>query len=265
MSILSYHLYVRCRIIWTNRNLPAYLGPPTWAFVHLFCLLIVNSLTLFALGILLARTLYSMAGNVTMIEEWEIERHEALVERSRKKGGIVYGSGGQKMRVQKQEFPYDIGIWKNICQALDTNNVLLWFLPVSGSPSAMSALEWEENGFEDAATSWPPPDPDKLPRSTIISSRHAADHLKDEDRIAAFNARQSADMRRRTGQDSESSESDEYASDGEEEGIDGERGWTNSEGDRLNDYGVDEDTEVLDEDDIPLGELLRRRKVRSFE
>jgi palmitoyltransferase len=48
-----------------------------------------------------------------------------------------------------------------------------------------------------------------------------------------------------------------------EEGLDGEEGWTNSEGDRLKDFGVDEDADALDEDDIPLGELLRRRKARS--
>lgn len=40
----------------------------------------------------------------------------------------------------------------------------------------------------------------------------------------------------------------------------GEEGWRDSEGDRLNDFGVDEDTELCDEDDIPLAELLRRRR-----
>lgn len=45
-----------------------------------------------------------------------------------------------------------------------------------------------------------------------------------------------------------------------EQGFDGEPGWTNSEGDRLRDYGVDEDAEDSD-DDVPLGELLRRRRA----
>jgi palmitoyltransferase len=41
-------------------------------------------------------------------------------------------------------------------------------------------------------------------------------------------------------------------------------GWMNSQGDRLRDYGVDEEAEVLtDEDDIPLGELIRRRKAKA--
>ncbi len=40
--------------------------------------------------------------------------------------------------------------------------------------------------------------------------------------------------------------------------IDGEI-WRDSEGDRLNDFGVDEDAEFYDDENIPLAELLRRR------
>lgn len=40
----------------------------------------------------------------------------------------------------------------------------------------------------------------------------------------------------------------------------GEEGWRNSEGERLADFGVDEDVEFYDEDDLPLAELLRRKK-----
>jgi len=41
--------------------------------------------------------------------------------------------------------------------------------------------------------------------------------------------------------------------------LEGEEAWRNSEGDRLNDFGVDEDVEFYDEDDIPLAELLSKR------
>ncbi|KAF2221730.1 DHHC palmitoyltransferase-domain-containing protein [Elsinoe ampelina] len=41
---------------------------------------------------------------------------------------------------------------------------------------------------------------------------------------------------------------------------DGEEAWRNAEGERLADFGVDEDVEFYDEDDIPLAELLRRRR-----
>lgn len=46
-----------------------------------------------------------------------------------------------------------------------------------------------------------------------------------------------------------------------ESGVDGEPGWTNAEGDRLRDFGVDEDAEEEDDEDVPLGELLRRRRA----
>ena len=40
-------------------------------------------------------------------------------------------------------------------------------------------------------------------------------------------------------------------------------GWRNSDGDRLDDFGVDENAEVFDEDDVPLGELIRKRQAGS--
>lgn len=43
----------------------------------------------------------------------------------------------------------------------------------------------------------------------------------------------------------------------------GEEGWRDSEGDRLRDFGVDEEVEFYDEDNIPLAELLRRRKSHT--
>jgi palmitoyltransferase len=45
----------------------------------------------------------------------------------------------------------------------------------------------------------------------------------------------------------------------------GEEGWRNSEGERLQDFGVDEDVEFYDEqeDEIPLAELMARRQAAS--
>lgn len=45
----------------------------------------------------------------------------------------------------------------------------------------------------------------------------------------------------------------------------GEEGWRNSEGERLKDFGVDEDVEFYDEqgDDLPLSQLLARKKERA--
>ena len=204
-----------------------------------------------------------------MIESWEIERHEALVERARKTGGWVYGNGGQKVYIRHQEFPYDIGIWKNIVQGMGTSNVLAWFLPFGGGPSIESAANYEVNGFEPENVSWPPPDPDKLPR---VRRKVEDVDLTDLGDVAAFRERQQRDFNRtaRAGQPLEDELEDldgqdfDFESDSEE-GIDGEPGWTNAEGDRLRDFGVDEDAELLDEDEIPLGELLRRRKGRPFQ
>jgi palmitoyltransferase len=82
--------------------------------------------------------------------------------------------------------------------------------------------------------------------------------------VEAFKRRQREDYQRRLEQSLDvDDEQDEYESE-VEEGIDGEEGWTNAEGDRLRDFGVDEDAELLAEEDVPLGELLRRRKARAF-
>ncbi|KAH6669338.1 DHHC palmitoyltransferase-domain-containing protein [Halenospora varia] len=269
MSILSYHLYTRASTLWSSRNLPSYLGPPIWAIAHLLVLLLVNSITLFALSILWIHAIHSMCINTTMIENWEIERHEVVVERARKNGGYIQTNSGVKMRVEKQEFPYDVGVWKNLCQAMGTPNIVMWILPFGGGPNVKTAGTFEENGFEDEGKIWPPPDPEKFSSDNrhITTAHHVPIKWYDsvEDEIAAFKRRQEEDyqrrMERRDLNDDKSADGYESEVEEYEEGIDGEEGWTNSDGDRLRDYGVDEDAE----DDIPLGELIRRRKAREYE
>lgn len=84
----------------------------------MFLLSIINSIVLLALFILLVRTIYSLLFNITTIESWEIERHETLVRRGRVLGGYLDGPGGVRVRIKKQEFPYDIGIFANIRQGM---------------------------------------------------------------------------------------------------------------------------------------------------
>lgn len=74
----------------------------------------MNSLTLFALFVLLVRSLWAIGANVTTIESWEIERHKTLLRRARYFGGYLDGPDGMKVMIRKQEFPYDIGILSNI-------------------------------------------------------------------------------------------------------------------------------------------------------
>ena len=234
-----------------------------WAMAHLVVLVIVNSMTLFALGILLTRAIYGLATNTTMIESWEIDRHEALIERSRKTGGYVYANGGQKMRIERQEYPYDVGIWKNLCQGMGTKNISLWILPFGGAPGISVAGNYEVNGFEDASKSWPPPDPEKVPRTWRPTDEELNIYNSPTEEMAAFKKRQLKDYERYGGTSTPNDEEDSEHDSEYEEGMDGEEGWTNSDGDRLRDYGVDEDSEILAEDDIPLGELLRRWKAKS--
>lgn len=256
------------------------MGPSVAQFVLLFTLCLVNFITLFAVGITFIRTLWGLGGNVTTIESWEIERHEQLLRRARVLGGYLDGPDGQKVRIKRQEFPYDIGIWSNICQGMGTSNPLSWLWPFAATPRT-SGLSFEENGFENEGITWPPPDPDRMPR--LQRTADAQDpfvydkaHLSDYEEIQAFKRRQQEDIQRRQVQShvyrrkpfhvryadgsegmSEDAEGDDASSES------GEEGWQDEGGNRLRDYGVDEDVEFYDEDDIPLAELISRRKARQ--
>lgn len=94
------------------------MGPTIGQLIHLFILFVVNSFTVFALGILLLRNIWTIGSNTTTIETWEIERHATLVRRARVLGGYLEGPGGIRVYIKKQEYPYDIGIWTNIKQAM---------------------------------------------------------------------------------------------------------------------------------------------------
>ncbi|KAF7888708.1 uncharacterized protein EAF02_003249 [Botrytis sinoallii] len=285
LLILAFFLCIRISYVISESTLPSYLGPSTTSLTLLFIITCSAGLSLFAMSLLFLRTVYSLATNIYMIEAWEIERHDAVIERSKSKNmrGYVYANGGRRVRVHKVEFPFDIGIWENIVQAMGSANILVWFNPLAGGPSVESAGTWEENGFNDRVGMWPPPDPDKLGRragcvgvETIPMEEKVYGSIEEE--RDAFRQRQEADLKRWKKDDiggtinkgdgyyEEDDEEEEVEDESEEyeEGLDGEEGWTNSEGDRLRDYGVDEEANIVDEDEIPLGELIRRRKARSF-
>lgn len=317
-------LYPRFRFLfWDHSRLPAYLGPSVPAMAHLTLLALVGALTSVALAVLLITTVRGWVLNQTMIEGWEIERHEAVIARAKKAGGYWHASSPAPRRIERVEFPYDIDFFTNMAQAMGTRNVLAWLDPFVGSAPVVSATagkgigwEWEENGFNDREGMWPPVDPDKMRRGVrnpqwAEQQRQEIARLEDnwrnpEGEIAAFRARQEMDLRRRrresgviaelveeedledlddldyeyidgdsgSGGGYDDDDNDDYDQEAGvedenhavrekplfEQGIDGEPGWTNAEGDRLRDYGVDEDVEDSDED-IPLGELLRRRKA----
>jgi len=183
---------------------------------------------------------------------------------------------------------------------MDSNNPLNWFNPFSPTPALHKGLRFPTNGFEHESAVWPPPDPDRNYRRNAVpvnrdSFRYLDSDLSREDEVKAFKARQAEDAvrRRKTyvdiedskGEDEVMQDEDDYAygSDEVEEEDEekepsknrfghGEResvaAWRNSEGERLKDFGVDEDVEFYDEqddddDDVPLSELLARKRAAS--
>jgi palmitoyltransferase len=293
-------LWHRIAAIWADRHLPAYLGPSLGSLIGLTLLALANAATILALGILLYTTVKGWVFNSTMIEDWEVERHEAVLARMDDEDGgsadgYFWGDDDAALREQLQriEYPYDVGVFANMAQAMGTRNPLRWFLPVFGggpvinneTPGKGTGWEWEENGFNDLPGLWPPPDPEKVRQARRGAWPGAAQQREDaydayqspEEVKAAFAKRQEEDfLRRQRAHVQQAYQRSGIITELEElDGLDRTEIvkplWTNSEGDRLWDYGVDEDVEEEivpargDDEDVPLAELIRRRKVLTRE
>lgn len=266
--------------------MPAYLGPSLSALIGLACLGLVWFVTTMALGIMLITTVKGWVLNRTMIEGWELERHESILDRGGRDWWDITGLEGKKLRFERLEFPYDIGFFSNMSQAMGTSNILSWFFPFSGHPRISTSgngigWDWPENGFNRDTGMWPPIDPDKIRRANRHWPAHKRDLAKELHEVeatpaeqrAAFQQRQDADLRRRRRdlvaelEEVEDYDMLEYDDDDTRHSRE-DVGWTNAEGDRLADYGVDEeaedgtaDLEGEDDDDVPLAELIRRRQA----
>ncbi|KAL9579344.1 MAG: hypothetical protein Q9203_006737 [Teloschistes exilis] len=221
---------------------------------------------------MLVRNIWILGSNVTTIEGWEIERHETLVRRANARGGYLDGPDGMRIRITKHEFPYDVGIYQNARQGMGST-LLLWLWPFAPSPSSATGLEFETNGFEDAGSSWPPPDPERMPRRRYkIADRSPFTYRADASEldVQGFRERQNQDALRftnsrdnpihrtsflRGGGDSLQQDTDNV-----QDNAGTWRSSCDSTGEQLQDFGVEEDIEWKEEDDIPLGELLRYRK-----
>lgn len=283
---LSYFFWQRLYALWETRHMPAHLGPTLAALISLAMTGLVCAITSLALGIMLITTVQGWVLNRTVIEGWEVDRHEANIGRGSRDWWDMTGPDGEPIRFEKVEFPYDIGFFANMAQAMGTSNFLLWFFPLAGNPKISktgsgTGWTWEENGFNRKEGMWPPLDPEKLRRAGRewgISRRNYEAELEDQglspqEQLEAFKKRQDEDMRRRKrSQDvlmAELEEVDGFGSDRDyDDGYDDDetnnsnamRNWANSDGEYLRDYGVDVDAEEEDED-VPLAELLRRRNV----
>lgn len=101
------------------------------------------------------------------------------------------------------------------------------------------------------------------------------------DEVEAFNRRKAEDLKRldaargvrrrkrfqdrfHQASDGESGSSEEHESAHDDETSEGEEAWKNSEGERLRDFGVDEEIEFYDEEDIPLS-ILKQRLTRQHQ
>lgn len=136
----------------------------------------------------------------------------------------------------------------------------------------------------DPNISWPPPDPDRIPRpaATVENDQPFTiqqSYASAREEIEAFQRRQAEDLklprqflqvqRRKRFHDRYDQKNTEQAGLADEsadssasdvDSNEGEEAWRNSEGERLRDFGVDEDIEFYDEEDIPLGILIERRR-----
>ncbi|KAI1815546.1 zf-DHHC-domain-containing protein [Poronia punctata] len=232
---LAYFLVRRFVALWHTRHLPAYLGPTPGQLAALATLSFLGFLTTLALGIILFTTLRSWVFNTTTIEDWEIERHEAVLHRRGSGGGEEdwWGpSGGGMAMTDPVEFPYDVGIWNNMVQAMGTRNPLFWFFPFAGAPQVASlpagstvedvlaklnsgggaAAErlgtgwfYEENGLNDGEGMWPPVDPDKVRNARLWRRRQQEEEQHQQNQgqsrgldlgPEAFRRRQERDLQR---------------------------------------------------------------------
>ncbi|KAI5799037.1 DHHC palmitoyltransferase-domain-containing protein [Geopyxis carbonaria] len=257
--------------LYEARELPEHLGPHTLGQMFFLAALSLVSFPLWvALLVLLLRTLATVGEGYTTIETWEAERHDAAVRRR---------------HARRVVFPYDIGLWENaVCAMGYTHNPLNMLNPLSHTPvigakhpitsgpgTIRAGLDWEVNGFEDADTVWPPAacepgveDGVDLDTGVRGATPWTVEGVGD---VGAFRRRQREDARRRglaygAEDDEEEVDEEEEAAYREVRAQRAQRAWTNAEGERLADYGVDEDAEG-DDEDVPLAVLRMRLEGRK--
>ena len=214
-------------------------------------------------------------------------------------GGYLDGPDNVRIKIEKQEFPFDVGIWENFKQGMGNGNILAWLWPLTPTLSVEKGISFPVNGFSDPSLAWPPPDPDRIYRKVPkgMDQAEEAFTFRDEgltpkETLAAFRTRQDQDIVRRRKPfvqraeailahqmrsemgDEDEDENMSVEDEDPETGVNGlasgsqsgEEGWRNSEGERLRDFGVDEDVEFYDQDDqededVPLGQLLAKKRM----
>lgn len=109
---------------------------------------------------------------------------------------------------------------------------------------------------------------------------HVQDQVSSRDHLEAFRQRQQVDLQRFRKEPTPTvrrrpfyQRHDNTESNGKEQSpefistddiVQGEEAWRDGDGDRLDDFGVDENVDFFDEDDVPLAVLLQQRGRRKF-
>ncbi|KAI2604500.1 zf-DHHC-domain-containing protein [Hypoxylon fragiforme] len=206
------------------------------------------------------------------------------------------------LALEPVEFPYDIGIFTNIAAGMGTRNFLLWAFPFAGNPTVaphngegggMEGTGWayEENCLNDREGMWPPVDPEKIRNERmwrarardadgeIVLSQNKEDFLRRQQqaqlsRLAFSRSRMLEELEEvrpeysgsGSGSGSGSSTRQRVTNIGGRKKTKKSSGWTNADGERLADFGVDsgEELDYEDDDDVPLAQLIRKRKRRVY-
>lgn len=267
------------------------------ALVHLVLVMLVGCVTEFALFVMLVTTIKSWVVNTTMIESWEIDRHEALMAKGNRCTACPHPNAGSEDSdfeddhcAEYVEFPYDLGFFDNMAQGMGSRNPLAWFLPLFGSTTQLSKQQdgsgwsWPENGFNDYFGMWPPIDSEKQreERAFHVGNDYkykmqefdeSHKNMSNEEIKAAFKARQEADLIRQKSRIlAELEEVEDYD-------MIEDTDWTNENGEGITGFGVNVDSDMPqqpersrlddgpsvieiqeDEEDVPLAEIVRRRR-----
>lgn len=289
-SYLLLHLSYRCIAVWNARKLSSYYAPHTVPQLFLLVVLVLLDAPLsLALFILWIRTVLQAAEGYTTIETWELSRHRALVRRRVARNQVFpYDIGIWENLVSAFGYQFFLPLWLNPFARSPVVGEIKMVPGVKGG--IKGGLEWEVNGFEDPDLEWPPKDPEKEGRVEMMKRSGTFTILEDNDdfqegvrrRLKADRQRwmkpvpQSTPASSRAVRRAPSAPSrvygggrgsgdeldwgdEESSQDEKEDEILTEEVWTNEDGERLADYGVDEELEDEDED-VPLALLMMRRR-----
>lgn len=260
-----YRLVLRCIEFYQIRNLPSYMVPRS-QLVMTILLVPFTFFILFSVGALTIRVILNTANGYTQIETWEEDRLT-----SAKRRGLV---------PRNARFPYDLGLYENFVATLGP--IYTWPLPWGRPPVIAQAkalnipvkFERNESGYDENGKllTWPPdmqtveppqeyfdklkagipqPEPESTSRTPMTFAQTA---LLKEQKLASNSENSNAYSESRNGGKPLPlwrrirSDNDFY----------NREHWTSFEGEKLSDFGVDLDSELL-ESNYPLPDTNRHQ------